>query len=51
MARTLAAERTHQGRSLSRFGARACTSGHYLDHEDQPGRRRLANAGKPVVRW
>ena len=45
------AERTLQGRSLSSFGALACTPGQYLDHEDQPGRRELANAGRPVVRW
>ncbi len=51
MARIRTAERTLQGRSLSSFGALACTPGHYLDHEDQPGRRELANAGRPVVRW
>jgi hypothetical protein len=51
MARIRIAERTLQGRSLSSFGALACTPGRYLDHEDQPGRRELANAGRPVVRW
>jgi hypothetical protein len=51
MARIRTAERTLQGRSLLSFGALACTPGHYLDHEDQPGRRELANAGRPVVRW
>jgi hypothetical protein len=51
MARMLIAERTLQCRSLSSFGALACTPGQYLDHEDQPERRELANAGRPVVRW
>jgi len=51
MARMLTAERTLQGSSLSSFGALACTPGQYLDHVDQPGRRELANAGRPVVRW
>ncbi|MGH9151659.1 MAG: hypothetical protein ACRD03_04545 [Acidimicrobiales bacterium] len=51
MARIRIAERTLQGRSLSSFGALGCTPGQYLDHEDQPGRRELANAGRPVVRW
>jgi hypothetical protein len=50
MARTFTAERTLQGRSLSSFGALACTPGQYLEHE-KPGRRELANAGRPVVRW
>ena len=50
MARIFTAERTHQGRTLSRFGALACSPGRYLDHE-KPGRRELANAGRPVVRW
>jgi hypothetical protein len=51
MARIRTAERTLQGRSLSSIGALACIAGRYLDHEDQPGRRELANAGRPVVRW
>jgi hypothetical protein len=51
MARIFTAERTLQGRSLSCFGALACTPGQYLGHEDQPGRRELADAGRPVVRW
>jgi hypothetical protein len=51
MARILTAERTLQGRTLSSFGALACPTGQYLKHEDQPGRRELANAGRPVVRW
>jgi hypothetical protein len=51
MARIFTAERTFQGRPLSSFGAFACTPGQHLDHEDQPGRRELANAGRPVVRW
>ena len=51
MARNHIAERTLQGPSLSSFGAVLCTPGQYLDHEDQPGRRALANAGSPVVRW
>ena len=51
MARILTAERKLQGRSLSSFGALACTPGQYLDHEAKPGRRELANAGRPVVRW
>src|SRR6266545_6802487 len=51
MARIRTAERTLRGRSLLSFGALACTPGQYLDHKDQPGRRELANAGRPVVRW
>ena len=51
MARIRVAERTLQGRSLSSFGALACSPGQHLDHEDQPGRRELAKAGSPVVRW
>jgi hypothetical protein len=51
MARIRTAERTLQGRSLSSFGALACRLGQYLDHEDQPGRRELADAGRPVLRW
>jgi hypothetical protein len=51
MARIFTAERMLQGRPLPSFGAFACTPGQYLDHEDQPGRRELANAGRPVVRW
>ena len=51
MARIHTAERMLQGRSLSSFGALACTPGQCLEHEDQPGRRQLANAGRPVVRW
>ena len=38
-------------RTVSSFGALACTPGHDLYQEDQPGRRELANAGRPVVRW
>jgi hypothetical protein len=51
MARMLTAERTLQGRTLSSFGALACTPGQYLDHEATPSRREPANAGRPVVRW
>ena len=51
MARAFTAERELQGRSLSSFGALACTPGRCLDHEDRPGRLRLANLGRPVVRW
>jgi len=51
MARIRIAERTLQGRSLSSFGALACTPGHFLEYEDQPGRRELANAGRPVMCW
>ena len=51
MARILTAERTLQGQSLSSFGAYACQPGQCLDHEAKPGRRELANAGRPVVRW
>jgi hypothetical protein len=51
MARNHTAERTLQGIALSSFGATACLPGRYLGHEDQPGRRDLAEAGNPVVRW
>jgi hypothetical protein len=51
MARIFIAERTLQGRSLSSFGALACPPGQHLDHEDHPGRRKHADAGRPVVRW
>jgi hypothetical protein len=51
MARIFTAERKLQGRSLSSFVALACASGQYLDHEAKPGRRELADAGRPVVRW
>jgi hypothetical protein len=51
MARKPFAERTLQGRSLSSFGALACLPGIDLDHEITPGRRELADGGRPVVRW
>ena len=51
MARIRTAERKLQGRPLLSFGALACTPGHYLESENQPGRRELANSGEPVVRW
>jgi len=51
MARTSTAELMLRGTASSSFGATACLPGRYLGHEDQPGRRDLAQAGKPVVRW
>jgi hypothetical protein len=51
MARIHTAERTLRGRSLSSFGALACNPGQCFDNEHQPGRRELADAGGPVVRW
>jgi hypothetical protein len=50
MARISSAERMLQGQPLSSFGVLACQPGSYLDHE-KPGRRDLAKAGRPVVRW
>ena len=50
MARIHTAERMLQGMSLSSFGALAC-QGLYLHPENDPMRRELAEAGRPVPRW
>jgi len=51
MARTRIAERTLQAQDLSSFGALACPADSRREGTNQPTRRELADASRPVVRW
>ncbi len=51
MAPILTAEPMLQDQALWSFGAYPCQAGRSLDHEAKPGRRDVADTGRPVVRW